>query len=65
MRMFDDMVRGSTKLQRGRVWCLECGRVQSVNSARCLRTAWPECCEYTMSLDSPEERKALKEAADG
>jgi hypothetical protein len=48
------------KLRRGMVWCHTCFRVERVSSAECLATGWPKCCGYTMSIDSPEERKAGK-----
>lgn len=53
------MVESHPKLKRGKVWCMTCGRCQSVNSAWCIWAGWPECCGYTMTLDSPEERIAL------
>jgi hypothetical protein len=45
-------------LKRGRVWCHTCGYTQAVDAARCLREGWPKHCGQTMSIDSPEERKA-------
>lgn len=61
-----DLVRSSIvdkipQLKRGIVWCHNCGRSLKVNSAKCLSSRWPECCGETMSIDSPEERKALTE----
>jgi len=47
-------------LIRGRVWCTTCGSSQAVNPAECLRTGWPKCCGYTMTIDSPEERAEFK-----
>lgn len=41
-------------LKRGMVWCRECGRSERVDSAHCLRTGWPKCCGYTMSIDPPK-----------
>ncbi len=55
-------------LSRGLVWCRHCKRAPiKVSSARCLTSGWPKCCGYTMTIDSPEEQKALKavEAGDG
>ena len=49
-------VARNPQLQRGRVWCHECGAKQDVDSASCLYGGWPKHCGYTMSLDSPEER---------
>ena len=51
---------GIPSLSRGKVWCYECGRTQEVDGAQCLRSGWPECCGFTMSIDSPEERRALQ-----
>ena len=48
------------QIKRGIVWCHSCGRRQSVNGVNCMQTGWPECCGYTMSIDSPEERAKLK-----
>jgi hypothetical protein len=30
--------------------CTECGRVKHVDPAECLRSGWPKCCGYTMTL---------------
>lgn len=57
MTMYDDMAKSHPSLVRGRIWCTSCGATQTVDVAKCLRTGWPECCEETMSLDSPEERR--------
>lgn len=45
-------------LKRNRVWCTKCGRSQQCDSGKAMRSGWPECCGYTMTIDSPEERKA-------
>jgi len=57
--MFDyqKVVNGVPRLQRCVVWCKRCGRSELVNSARCLRSGWPECCGETMTIDSPSERE--------
>lgn len=47
------------KLSRGQVWCHRCGREQRVDSAKCFASGWPMCCGETMSIDSPDERRAL------
>lgn len=54
-----NLARVNSKLSRGQVWCHSCGRTQRVDSAGCLRSGWPKCCGYTMSIDSPEERATL------
>lgn len=48
------------QIKRGIVWCKTCGRSQKVNGGGCIRTGWPKCCGYTMTIDSPEERIALR-----
>ncbi len=50
------LVEAVPQLYRSKVWCTKCGRAQRVDSENCLRTGWPECCGYTMTIDSPEER---------
>ena len=38
-------------MQRGQVWCLECGATREVDPAHCLGHGWPRCCNRTMSID--------------
>jgi hypothetical protein len=52
-----NIVASVPALQRGRVWCHQCGHTEAVDSAQCLRDGWPRHCGETMSIDSPEERK--------
>lgn len=54
------------QIKRGKVFCHQCGNTKSAG-ADCFKTGWPKCCGYTMSIDSFEERAALraKEQADG
>lgn len=59
MGLYDDLATAHPKLRRGKVWCHECGREQSVDPAQCLRSGWPMCHGETMSIDSPAERKSL------
>ena len=48
------------QIKRGRVWCRTCGSTQRVNGIAALNGGgWPKCCGYTMTIDSPEEQKAL------
>jgi hypothetical protein len=56
----DKLAACHPSLSRGQVWCHSCGHTQKVNSAGALRHGWPRCCGQTMSIDSPEERAALK-----
>jgi hypothetical protein len=55
-----DLVERVPQLRRGQVWCLQCGRTQRVDSASALWFGWPKCCGYTMTIDSPDERVAMK-----
>lgn len=50
------------QLKRGQVWCPKCGFTRKVDGVNALRNGWPKCCGYTMTIDSPEERAALKKA---
>lgn len=49
------------QIKRGLLFCHHCGRQESIRGNP-FGTGWPKCCNYTMSLDSPEERQAMKEA---
>jgi hypothetical protein len=44
-------------LKRGQVWCTVCGSTRKVDAVGCFQSGWPKCCGYTMTIDSPEERK--------
>ena len=57
MSFYEKAVAGSSRFSRGQVWCHTCGNTRKVDSAECLRMGWPTCCGWTMSLDSPDERK--------
>lgn len=48
------------KLERGQVWCRQCGATMKVNSGNAMRNGWPKCCGYTMTIDSPEEQAASR-----
>lgn len=54
--LHETLAKSHPKLQRGRVWCRTCGRTQRLDSANALRTGWPKCCGYTMTIDAPDER---------
>lgn len=51
------------QLARGRVWCVKCGFTQPVNSGHALAGGWPLHCGQTMTIDSPQEREAMKRAS--
>ena len=55
MNLYDDLAKCHPSLSRGMVWCQECGRSQKVNSSEALRSGWPKCCGYTMTIDSPDD----------
>ena len=59
MGLHDKLANSHPSLERGMVWCMECGNSQRVNSAIAIRNGWPKCCGYTMTIDSPEEQKRL------
>ena len=63
--MYNEMAKAHPSLARGMVWCIVCERSQKVNSGLALQTGWPKCCGYTMTIDSPEERKAFEKMVDG
>ena len=55
--MYNKIANSHESLKRGKVWCRTCGREQNVNSAECLRSGWPKCCGYTMTIDHPSTWK--------
>lgn len=57
----DLVVESVPQFKRGIVWCTVCGIDRRVNSSNALSNGWPKCCGYTMTIDSPEERKKLRE----
>lgn len=60
--LHDRLAVSHPSLTRGRVWRRSCGASQRVDSAKALRTGWPKCCSYTMTIDSPVEQAALAKA---
>ena len=46
----DGMYRDMASKIGNRVRCEKCGKETEVDSAECLRTGWPECHGYTMTL---------------
>jgi len=63
--MYNEMANSHPSLARGMVWCTVCKRSQKVNSSQAFQTGWPKCCGYTMTIDSPEEREAMKAKCEG
>ncbi len=45
------------QIKRGMVWCHRCGNQQQAG-AECFSIGWTKCGGQTMSIDSPEERRA-------
>lgn len=62
IKRFWDEVATIPQIARGKVWCNTCGREQSISGVGAMQNGWPKCCGYTMTIDSPEERKRLREA---
>jgi len=57
-RLYDSIVDSVPQLKRGKVWCIQCGKMRGLDSADALRNGWPECCGQTMTIDSPQWRYA-------
>lgn len=57
MSIYDGLANCHPSILRGKVWCTVCGKEQAVIAKTCFRDGWPECCGYTMTIDSPEERE--------
>ena len=58
MSLHDSIATAVPQIERGKVWCTVCHRMQRVDGADALRHGWPKCCGYTMTIDSPQERAA-------
>lgn len=57
MTIHEQIAKDVPQISRGQVWCRECGFTQKVNGAECLRSGWPKCCGYTMTIDAPTKSK--------
>jgi hypothetical protein len=57
--LYSTLANCHPSLTRGQVWCHTCGHTQRVDSAQSFRSGWPMHCGETMSIDSPDERRAL------
>lgn len=53
-KLYTNLASSHPSLQRGMVWCRTCGHSQKVDSANCMRSGWPKCCGYTMTIDHPD-----------
>lgn len=57
MSIYKKIANSHPKLTRNKVWCTTCGKEKKIKPEECLRYGYPKCCGYTMTIDSPEERK--------
>lgn len=53
-----DTMAEAAGIKQATVYCTVCGASQEVDGAECLRSGWPKCHGYTMTLD--KHRAALK-----
>lgn len=51
----DNMYESMASKLGNRVKCGTCGVELEVDSAQCLRSSWPKCCGYTMTLLPPSK----------
>lgn len=58
-RIHETLANSHPSLKRGQVWCRACGHTTKVNGPGALRYGWPKCCGSTMTIDSPDETRAL------
>lgn len=56
--LYERIAADVPQIERGKVWCIACGRMQRVDGAEALRNGWPMCCGATMTIDSPQWRRA-------
>lgn len=59
MTLHDKLAKSHPSLERGQVWCRECGNTKRVDTTSALQNGWPKCCGYTMTIDSPDEQRQL------
>ena len=59
-KKFASVVSQVPQLARGQVWCTYCGTTYHLNSSTALASGWPKCCGYTMTIDSPDERRTFR-----
>lgn len=45
-------------IKRGKVWCRTCQSSRDVDPAQALRSGWPKCCGFTMTIDHPDTWKS-------
>ncbi len=59
MDLYKKLANLGPQLIRNQVWCRTCGSTKKVDSEKCFEIGWPECCGFTMTIDSPEEQLRL------
>jgi hypothetical protein len=52
--LHENLANCHPSIARGKVWCRTCGREKKVDPAESMRTGWPKCCGYTMTIDHPD-----------
>ena len=60
--LHETIAKAVPQIERGKVWCVFCGRMLRVDGADALRHGWPKCCGSTMTIDSPQWRVAHRKA---
>lgn len=43
------------RMKRNQVWCRTCGKTLKIDNRECMKSGYPKCCGYTMTIDSPDE----------
>lgn len=55
--VYQRIIDSNPQIKRGIVWCQRCDRKVRINPYQTLSTrSWPQCCGFTMTVESPEER---------
>lgn len=57
--IYETLARCHPSLERGQVWCRACGYTETASAAVAFKYGWPKHCGATMTIDSPEETRAL------
>ena len=55
--LYSVLAKCHSSIKRGRVWCRKCGETKKVNPEYCFQYGWPKCCNVTMTIDKPKEKK--------
>jgi len=54
--LYETIAKSHPSLINGLVRCSRCGRLRTVDAAKCLREGWPRCCGGTMELQPVEAK---------